>query len=120
MVLGWRDDNFVIHELRWDNDAALPMWVTACGLGPITGPLVRVSPETANCLSCIGGEPSTIKCPPCQDTGYLSNGWADLPCGCEAGDTARFVIEEETQLGTRTTSVTGEYLKGVMASWKRK
>lgn len=48
--------NNIIHALAYDtDDADMPMWVTHCGLGPLTASLVHVDDLVPNCMSCIAG-----------------------------------------------------------------
>ncbi len=121
--LGWRDAAGITHKLMWDDDLIVPMWVTACDLGPITGSILitDLAPHEPDCMGCLGHAREIIKCHRCGDTGYLDFAWADFPCSCKAGDVARFeIVDVDGATVTTKTSVTGEYLKSIIGTWRRK
>lgn len=116
--LGWKDDAGITHKLQWDDDLVIPMWVTSCGLGPVTGSLMNARPATPDCMGCIGYARNIIQCQFCKDTGYLDYAWSDFPCSCSAGDRARFAVVDDRNAVVRICE--GSDLKDIIATWKRR
>lgn len=124
LKITWMDPADIVHAVTRDSmrhAMGSPGWVTACGIVLEATPLREVELGLVpNCMGCTGSMHELPSCLRCNDTGYMDNGWADFPCACSKGDTARFeLVEKANQFETRTTSVTGAYLKSIMQQWKR-
>lgn len=116
--MSWKAPNGVTHALKYDADLVMPMWVTECGMGPITDGLIAVANHKSDCMDCVGHVGPPIRCHLCNDTGYLDYGWADFPCACAAGDKALFVVMNENE--EIVSNATGAELKGIIATWRRR
>ena len=43
----------VTHAVVYDPDPDIPMWMTACGVGPLTLSIAFVCDYPSNCIACL-------------------------------------------------------------------